>query len=304
MSREVEVLRDADIIARLTARDAVDWIRQAIGAAHRGELVTPPRTHVPFDGGRLTYTAGRMPGRWFGYRSYDSFDMPSGDQIVAIHAEPSGDVAGIAVTAELGPMRVGAIGGVAADALASPGASSLGLIGTGTQAWMQLWAISTVRRLDSVAVYGRDPERRERFAANASERYGLDVRASDGPEAAVSDRDIVVLATNSGTPVVDAAAIRPDAYVTTLGPKLRGRAEFDAALAERAALVVTDSPAQVRAYDPPFVLTGTPHLDRMVSLGAVLAGEVRPEPGTLFCSVGLAGTEAYLLARLVGLEFR
>ena len=46
------------------------------------------------------------------------------------------------------------------------------------------------------------------------------------------------------------------------------------------------------------VLSGTPQHDRLISLGAALSGNVTG--GTvLFCSVGLAGTEAYLLSRLI-----
>ena len=59
---------------------------------------------------------------------------------------------------------------------------------------------------------------------------------------------------------------------------------------------MTDSLAQAHAYQPPFVLDGTPHTGRLVSLGSVIEGTApgRADPGqvTLFCSVGLAGTEA------------
>ena len=55
------------------------------------------------------------------------------------------------------------------------------------------------------------------------------------------------------------------------------------------------------AYDPPNVLVGTPQRERLVSLGALRAGQAsRPQPGEIrvFFSVGLAGTEAFLLDRL------
>ena len=109
---------------------------------------------------------------------------------------------------------------------------------------------------------------------------------------------MVVLATNSPTPVIDSSWVKDGAFVTTLGPKQQGRAEFGPELIDRADLVVTDSVAQTRAYDPPFILDGTPQHDRLISLGAALSGNMTS--GTvLFCSVGLAGTEAYLLARLI-----
>lgn len=111
----------------------------------------------------------------------------------------------------------------------------------------------------------------------------------------------MILATSSPTPVIDAAWISPGAYVTTLGPKQQGRAEFGLDLPEAASRLVTDSPEQIGAYDPPNMLVGTSHEPRLVSLGAVRAGQTpppTPEAISLFFSVGLAGTEAFLLDRL------
>jgi Ornithine cyclodeaminase/mu-crystallin family len=85
----------------------------------------------------------------------------------------------LAVGNELGPRRVGAIGGIAADELANPGRRSLGLVGTGTQAWNQLWAIGTVRDLADVRVFSRDIGRRAEFAARAHAELGLPARAVD-----------------------------------------------------------------------------------------------------------------------------
>lgn len=279
-------------------------MREAMSAAERGELTSPPRTHAQLVGGRVTFTAGSLQDRWFGYRSYDSFDREPGEQVVVVHDRSSGEVRGIAIGNELGQRRVGAIGAVAVDALASPDASVLGLVGSGRQAWAQLWAISSVRPLDAVRVFSRDPDRRTDFARRAAVELGVGCVAIDSAHGAVDGADIVVLATNSPTPVID-ESIAPGALVTTLGPKQVGRSEFTPALVAAADVVVTDSVAQVFAYDPPNVLADTPQANRLVSLGAVLTGE---HPGrtsdhqrVVFCSVGLAGTEVFLLAKMIGL---
>jgi ornithine cyclodeaminase len=106
--------------------------------------------------------------------------------------------------------------------------------------------------------------------------------------------------------VLDPSWLADGCHVTSLGPKQQGRAEFGTALAARADVLVTDSVAQAHAYQPPFVLDGTPHMGRLASLGSVLDGTApgRTDPGqvTLFCSVGLAGTEVHLLAGLTGQE--
>ncbi len=297
------ILSDDDIREHLDARSAVAWMREALLAAHAGRLHTPPRVSTSLGAGRLVFTTGALTGEWYGYRSYDSFASVPGAQVVVVHDWVSGAVRGVALGNELGPRRVGAIGAVAVDALAVPTASTLGLVGTGTQAWTQLWAISTVRPLTSVAVFSRDTVRRNAFAARVSSELGLSVTPVGSAREAVEGRDLVVLATDSPVPVVDASWIKAGAFVTTLGPKQFGRAEFGPDLVARADVAVTDSLAQTSAYDPPFVLTGTVQHDRLRSLGAVLAGDAvgrtSADETVIFCSVGLAGTETYLLARLI-----
>lgn len=120
---------------------------------------------------------------------------------------------------------------------------------------------------------------------------------------AVDGADIVVLATSSPTAVIDPAWVAPGAFITTVGPKQVGRAELAPELVAACDLAVTDSVAQISAYDPPNILIGTPHEHRLTSLGAVLSGDTAGRTGEeqrlLFCSVGLAGTEAFLLDRLL-----
>jgi ornithine cyclodeaminase/alanine dehydrogenase-like protein (mu-crystallin family) len=295
------IFHDHDIQNRLTAADAVRWMGEAVDAHHRGELIGPPRAHVDLGDGRLAVTAGRLRGSWFGYRSYDTLPADPGQQLVVVHDETTGEVRAIAIGNELGPRRTGAIGGMAADTLAAPGAATAAIIGTGTQAYTQLWALAAVRDLTDVRVYSRDPAHRAAFADRAQPLVRGACRPAADVRAAVEGAQIVVLATNSATPVLDARWLAPGTYVATLGPKQQGRAEFGLDLPAAAALLTTDSREQIEGYHPPNVLVGTPHQDRLVSLGAVRAGEV-PRPGpdgiSLFFSVGLAGTEVFLLDRL------
>jgi ornithine cyclodeaminase len=295
------VLHDGDVLTWLTAADAVRWAGEAVDAHHRGELVAPARIHTDLGDSRLVFTAGRLRGSWFGYRSYDTFPADPGAQVVVVHDEPSGLVRVVAIGNELGARRTGAIGAAAADALAPPGAEIAAIIGTGTQAYTQLWALAAVRHLREVRVYSRDPDRRSSFAARAQPLISGPCRPTRDARAAVEGAQIVVLATSSAAPVIDAAWLRPGSYVTTLGPKQQGRAEFGLDLPDAAALLVTDSLDQIGAYQPPNVLVGTPHHQRLVPLGAVRAGEVPPPRAggiSLFFSAGLAGTEAFILDRL------
>jgi len=295
------ILRDEDIVAHLRARDAVAWIGEAVDAHHRGELLAPPRAHVELGSGLLVLTAGRLVGSWFGYGTYDTLGGPTETQLVVVQEERSGAVRALALGSELGRRRVGAIGAVAADALAARDAHVVAVVGTGAQAYAQIWALAAVRDVREVRVVGRDPDRCALFVERVRRLVPGAVRPASDARSACEGAQIVLLATSSRTPVLRAQWLEPDAYVATLGPKQQGRAEFGLDLAEAASLLVTDSLDQIMAYEPPHVLAGTPYEERLVSLGAVRTGElgvVRREGVAAFLSVGLAGTEVFLLDRL------
>ncbi|WP_181924068.1 hypothetical protein [Streptomyces inhibens] len=66
--------------------------------------------------------------------------------------------------------------------------------------------------------------------------------------AAVADRDVVIVATNSPTPVVEANWIAPSTQLSTLGPKSTTHYEIPPEPAARAAVLVTGSPARAGSW--------------------------------------------------------
>ena len=288
---------DEDVRRRLDAATAVRAVRAALLAHQAGELAAPARLHAALGGGSLVFTAGRLRERGlFGFRAYDTF--AGAEQLVALWDAGSGKVVALVHGHELGPRRTGAIGAVAADAAANPGPVRVGLVGAGVQALTQLWALVAVRPVTEVVVTARRRERVEAFAERARRELGLRVRVTDSAEEAVRDRDVVIAATNSATPVLDASWISPGTHVTTLGPKTVSRHEVPAGLARRAGAVLTDSLAQSRGQDEESVFAHLPTTE----LGAVVAGAAAARTDsrgiTLFSSVGLAGTEVAVAAAL------
>ncbi|MFI0850355.1 ornithine cyclodeaminase family protein [Streptomyces sp. NPDC021098] len=293
----VLLLNDDDVRTHLDAPTAIRVVRDALIAAHEGVLHAPPRVHADLGDGHLVFTAGHLrTEKLFGFRAYDT--LVGAEQLVALWSCDGGQLRAVVHGDELGARRTGAIGAVAVDTAANPGPIRLGLVGAGAHAWTQLWAIRAVRHVKEATVAARRPERAEVFAQRAAEELGVRVRAVPTAEEAVRDHDVVVIATNSTAPVLDADWIAPGTHVTTLGPKTVSRHEVPAALADRAGALLTDSLAQAAGYSEPHVLPA----DRMVDLGAVLAGattgRTSPDQITIFCSVGLAGTEVAVAAAL------
>ncbi|MEX1254249.1 MAG: ornithine cyclodeaminase family protein [Dehalococcoidia bacterium] len=294
------ILKDADVASLVSMSEAIDVIETALARKGRGQFVTPPRHYVPNKNGALVFTIGGDADEGaIGFRVYGAFAGGVRDsQVVAVFDAKTGALKGLVLGEVVGSMRTGAIGGVAMKHGARPDARVVGVIGSGEQARTQVEAAAAVRDLAEVRVYSRTPAHREAFAAKMSERLGLPVFAVPSAEEAVRSADIVVTATNSGTPLFDAALLSPGAHVNALGPTFAQRHELDAAVAERAASIFTDSPEQLRAYPEPSFLEGTPHIARVSDLAGHVAGgaPIRSsgEDITLFLSVGLSGTEVVL----------
>ncbi|MGC5380637.1 ornithine cyclodeaminase family protein [Micromonospora sp. DT68] len=293
---------DSEVAAALDASTTVDAMRAALVAAYEGRLVAPPRATAPLGGGRLMFTAGHLAGEWYGFRSYDTFGHLEGEQLVVLHDARTGAVRAVAVGEELGSRRTGGLGGVAVDALARPDAATVGVIGSGRQAWTQVWATAAVRPLREVVVHSRSAARRDAFAARVRAELGVPARPVADPGEAVRGRDVVVLATTSVTPVLRAADLSPGTHVNAVGFKQRDRSEFGTDLLDVAELLVTDSPAQAADYRPPMLAAEPPYTRRLRDLGGIVAGAVAGRTSadqvSVFCSTGLAGTEVFLLDAL------
>jgi alanine dehydrogenase len=110
-------------------------------------------------------------------------------------------------------LRVGASSALATREMARADAHTVGLIGAGAQATAQLLGLAAVRNLERVRVYSPTAARRQAFASELSARLGLPVESVGDARTAVQGADIVLAATNSGTPVLDVEWLQPGMHV-------------------------------------------------------------------------------------------
>jgi ornithine cyclodeaminase/alanine dehydrogenase-like protein (mu-crystallin family) len=195
------------------------------------------------------------------------------------------------------------VSGVATKHLANPDARSLGVIGTGRQARTQVAAVTRVRRIDEIRVFGRDPDRCAHFCADLV-GDGHPATAVDTAEAAVRDADIVVTATTATEPVLRGTWLAPGSHVNAIGANYEHRRELDTAVVARASVVVTDNQEQARYEATDLtrpVAEGVLDWERVRGLDEIVCGTA---PGresrhqiTLFESLGTALGDVALVAR-------
>lgn len=292
----MHVLTD-EAVVRLSPWTAVAAAREALLQLGGGRLSAPPRVRSQLDGIDYVFTVGGLADGATGFRCYRA-GVPAGDQLTAVW-DRAGRLIGVVVGNELGARRTGALGAVAADVLSRTDAQNVAVIGSGTQAWTQLWALTAVRPLRRVRVYSPTEHRRSAFAVRAQDELEIAADAVDSPSMAVREADIIVLATGSTKPVIDADDVPAGAHLTTVGPKFAGAQETPTDLIAKAAIVTCDSPDQAAAYPQPFFTAP----QRLTSLADVLLGRTpgrrHPYDITVHCSVGLAGSEILLAERLL-----
>lgn len=195
----------------------------------------------------------------------------------------------------LGQVRTGAASGVATRRLARIDACRLALFGSGFQAETQLEAVACARRLETVRVFSRSPERRTDFARRMGERLGLPVHPANSPAEALEGADIVTTVTNSRAPVFPGALLAPGTHINAAGSNHAKRRELDTESIRRASLIAVDALDQARVEGGDLIQAEAEgHLDwaRVCELHEILA-EAHPGRSseleiTLFESQGLA----------------
>lgn len=289
---EVTVLDDGDVARLLTPVATVAVIRDALARHARRELAAPPRAHVPLGpGGILVASAGGANEVGYGLRCYGAGS--DSEQLTAVWSGATGLLTGVVTGRLLGEYRTGALGALAVAAVRNGRCGPLCVLGCGRQAWAQLWALSALVEPAEVRVYSRRGG--SGFARRVAESFGWSAHAASDARSAVAGADVVLLATDSRVPVVEADWLDPLAHVSTIGPKTTAGHELPVA-AYRDRLVYTDSAAQVAAYPGGCAYDGVP---RELSV----LGPVRGR-GTAYLSVGLTGTEVLLAGHVLAAHER
>ncbi len=301
-------LTEEDIAALLEPEDALEAVEGSFHRLAEGTVHNRPRYRLPLEHGQLAvmsasdlglgvagakvYAAGRSGARFV----VCLFDTVGHELIALIEAD------------HLGRLRTGAASSVAAKYLAKEDARTLGVIGCGWQAELQIQCIrAAVPTIGEVVSYCRTRERLEDFCR----RVGAEPAESHGEAA---QQDVVVTITTSRDPVLRGEWLRDGVLVCAAGANRPEARELDNAVLERAAFVCCDSKENARLESGDLiepVERGVLDWLEVHELAEVVSGDVQgrqsPEDIVVFKSNGLAawdvaiGAVAVARARELGL---
>jgi ornithine cyclodeaminase/alanine dehydrogenase-like protein (mu-crystallin family) len=290
-----------EVARRLSYEVCIPIVRDAMIAFSKGETKQLLRSIIPLSDGRLF---GVMPGALgshaiFGAKLisvfHGNFDLgvPSHQGLIVLFDPESGAPVCVVDAAEVTAIRTAAASAVATDVLARKDARRLALLGYGEQAGTHARAISKVRDLKSIVVWGRSVERANAFAERTQAELALPVVAAETVKEAVSEADIICTLTSAPEPILRGEWVRPGTHVNLVGSSHAGPAEVDNDLVIRSRFIA-DSREGVLQQGGEFLrakaagLIDDAHI--VAEIGQVLMGDVEgrrsAEEITVYKSLG------------------
>lgn len=278
-------------------REAVRLMRETFEQLRSGSAQNQPRRRMFLPTGTVLHSMAGAWGKYLGTKVYATNPRHGAAYFffLLFDAENARPLAYFEAN-HLGQIRTGAASGYATDVLAKKEARSLAIIGSGFQARTQLDAMREVREFSDIRVWSRSETNRYSFAVETG------TRAVETAEEAVRGADVVVTATWSKDPVLQAGWISPGTHINAMGSNQAQRREIPSELIASADLIAADSVEVAKIEAGDLILAPVEWDDpRIVDLAMV---EHRPqgEPVTIFKSCGLGvedvAAAAYIYERL------
>jgi alanine dehydrogenase len=238
-------INEAEVRQLLTMPLAIAAVEEVSRKQADGSVTVHPRRRFELPGhGFFHYMAALDTAA--GYVGMKQYTYVKGKLcfLVPLYSTITGELLALIEADYMGQLRTGAASGVATKYLARKLAKVAAIIGTGGQARAQLEAIHNVRMLDSVFVYGRDPQRRNQFSEEMSERLGINVYPMESASSAVRSAEIICTATTSPHPVLYGEDLAQGVHINAIGANHAHKQELDEAAVSKASLIFVDSLAQ------------------------------------------------------------
>ncbi|MFQ5733411.1 MAG: ornithine cyclodeaminase family protein [Planctomycetaceae bacterium] len=298
-------LSEDDVCDVMDMEASVKVVEEAFQHLAAGRAQNVPRTRAGAPGVMLhSMSAGADYVGMVGFKAYTT--TKHGARFHVVVYDTDGEMLAVIEADHLGRLRTGAASGVATECMARPDAKAVGIFGTGKQARTQLKAVCTVRNIERVDVYTPNAEHCRHFAEEMSEWCVTRVLPVFAPDEAAAEKDIVITATNSRTPVFDGAVIDEGTHLNVVGSNFLAKAEVDLTTLRRADHIVCDSVEQCRLEAGDLargVEEGIRDWRSMHDLADVVAGRqtgrATPQDITFFKSVGMAIEDVAMAAEIL-----
>jgi ornithine cyclodeaminase len=310
----MRILQLTEIRRALVYGEVIGHMRDALIAYSRGECDTPMPMHLEIgSAGREARATGevhmkssyRRGGRYFALKIASTFPgnstrgLPSGNGMMLLSSAETGEpVVFLADAGHLTDVRTAAVAAMAARQLGRTDAS-IGILGTGIQARLQVQMHAEVLPLKQAWIWGRSPAHAQDCCRDLQRLLpDIFISMADSPRNLARATRLIATATASRRPLLSAADLQPGTHISAVGSDSPGKQELDPQILRDAALLLVDSERQCAKLGE---LQHAPdQCDRAVELGSFCAApRAWDRSGITVCDFTGLGVEDLYIAEYV-----
>lgn len=304
-----------EVRARLPWTPLVQALRNAFAEGWEA----PARQHYDIGpyGRTLLVMPAWQPGRMVGvklvtvYPDNTARSLPSIAGLYVLFDGDTGVPRAVIDGAELTARRTAAASALAASYLAREDARTMTIVGTGRLSRNLVEAHMSVRPIEQVWIWGRQPEKTCQVVADLSATCAR-VAVAEHLEAAVRQSDVVSCATLSTEPLVHGHWLRPGTHLDLVGAFKPGMRETDAAVWSKADVIAVDTRDGARAEAGDLIFAEAEGISAFARISADLfqlaSGQSRgrrtSQDITVFKSVGTALEDLAAAVQATGIGVR
>ena len=265
--------------------DLIPLIEEGYVKYSKGQAVVPPVGELLFDKppGDVHIKYGYIKDDDYyvikiasGFHENPKLGISSGNGMMLLFNQKTGEpVGGLFDKGYLTDVRTGVAGAIAAKYLAPRKIRRIGIVGTGTQARLQLTHLESVISCKDTIVFGRDGAKLEQYK-NEMVHQGFVVSTTKDINDLTSQCNLIVTTTTSTQPLISWKHVQKGTHITAVGSDTPSKQELDQVILGEADLVVADSISQClergeifHAFQKGIVQQGD-----IVELGQVIAGKI------------------------------
>lgn len=288
----------------LSMRDVIDLLETALRHEAAGKTDVSPKYITEFDGGamRMLVAADHAAG-YLATKAYHSAGDAGARYVVTLYSLKDGALLAWLDGQLITDLRTGGASGVMARKVPIDGVVTVGIVGSGNQARMQLESLAAVYNVTAASVWSPTAANRDKYAQEMSQKLGIKVSAAASAEAAVRGHKVVAAASSARgkEPVLRGEWLAGCRLLCAVGNTRKAFAEIDAQCFRDAMLVAADSAhAQHEAGEMiQAAASGALPPDKLTTLAEVVTGKrgVPPAGMIVFKSVGTALQDLALAGR-------
>lgn len=232
--------------------DLIPIIESAFKFLSRGEIVMPPilRLDIKKYHGESDVKTAYIEGLdsfaikvASGFFNNPSIGLPSSNGLMILLDSQTGIIKSVLLdNGYLTDLRTAIAGAIASKYLSNQNINTVGIIGVGIQAKLQLEAFLLVRSPNKIKVWGRDSLKVKKFIENFNNKLHIESCAS--AEELVTNSNVVITTTPSNKPLIKNEWLKKGMHISAIGSDAEHKNELDPKIIKDCDIYVPDNQAQ------------------------------------------------------------